>query len=79
MGDQIQMQTVAMKLRLSEHFFIGGMLMLRERLTRVQWSIFESTADAICDCMLDQLPVDHPKSAVWDNRRKGDRGGSAVI
>ena len=79
MGDQAQMHTVAMKLRSSEHYFIGGMLMLRERLTRVQWTIFESTADAICDCVLDQLPVDHPKSAVWDNRRKGDRGGSAMI
>ena len=74
MGDQAQMQTVAMKLRSSEHYFIGGMLMLRERLTRVQWSIFESTADAICDCLLDQLPIDHSKSAVWDNRRKGDQG-----
>ena len=50
------------------------MLMLRGGLTRVQWNIFESTADAICDCVLDQLPVDHPKSAVWDNRRKGDQG-----
>jgi hypothetical protein len=74
MGDQTQMQTVMMKLRPSEHYFIGGMLMLRGRLTRVQWNIFESTADAICDCVLDQLPVDHPKSAVWDNRRKGDQG-----
>jgi hypothetical protein len=74
MGDQTQMQTVMMKLRLSEHYFIGGMLMLRGRLTRVQWNIFESTADAICDCVLDQLPVDHPKSAVCDNRRKGDQG-----
>jgi hypothetical protein len=74
MGDQTQMQTVMMKLRLSEHYFIGGMLMLRGRLTRVQWNIFESTADAIYDCVLDQLPVDHPESAVWDNRRKGDQG-----
>ena len=74
MGDQTQMQTVMMKLRLSEHYFIGGMLMLRGRLTRVQWNIFESTTDAICDCVLDQLPVDHTKSAVWDNRRKGDQG-----
>ena len=74
MGDQAQMHTVAMKLRPSEHYFIGGMLMLRERLTRVQWTIFESTADAICDCVLDQFPIDHPKSTVWDNRRKGDQG-----
>ena len=74
MGDQAQMQTVAMKLRPSEHYFIGGMLMLRERLTRVQWGIFESTADAICACVLGQLPVDHPESAVWDNRRKRDQG-----
>jgi hypothetical protein len=68
MGDQIQ--TAAMKLRLNEHYFIGSMLMLRERLTRTQWNIFESTADAICDCVLDRLPVDHPESVVWDNRYK---------
>jgi hypothetical protein len=49
------------------------MLMLRERLMRPQWSVFESTADAICACVLDQLPVDHPESTVWDNRRKRDQ------
>jgi hypothetical protein len=73
MGDQTQIQPATMKLRLSEHYFIGGMLMLRERLMRPQWSVFESTADAICACVLGQLPVDHPESAVWDNRRKRDQ------
>ena len=32
MGDQTRLQTVALKLRPNEQYFIGGMLMLRERL-----------------------------------------------
>jgi hypothetical protein len=74
MGDQTKLQPVAIKLRLNEQYFIGRMLMLWERLPRAQWDIFASTADAICDCVLDQLPVDHPGSAVWDNRRKRPSG-----
>jgi len=69
MGDQVRLQTVPIRLGLNEQYFIGGMLMLRERLLRAQWDVFEGTADAICDCVLDRLPVDHPESAVWDSRR----------
>jgi hypothetical protein len=68
MGHRTRVQPVATGLRLNEQYFIGRMLMLRERLTRTQWDVFESTADAICACVLDRLPVDHPESAVWDNR-----------
>jgi hypothetical protein len=74
MGDQVRLQTVPIRLGLNEQYFIGGMLMLRERLPCAQWDIFASTADAICDCVLDQLPTDHPGSAVWDNRRKRPSG-----
>jgi hypothetical protein len=78
MGDQAQMQTVAMKLRPSEHYFIGGMLMLRERLTRVQWSIFESTADAIC--VLRAGSVDRRSSEIGGlgQPSQGRSGHSAV-
>jgi hypothetical protein len=74
MGDQARLQAVAIKLRPNEQYFIGRMLMLRERLSHAQWAVFAATADAICDCVLDQLPVDHPGSAVWDNRRKRPSG-----
>jgi hypothetical protein len=70
MGDRTRLRPVAIGLRPNEQYFIGRMLMLRDRLTRVQWDVFESAADAICDCVLDQLPIDHPASAVWDNRCK---------
>jgi hypothetical protein len=70
MGDQVRLQTVPIRLRPTEQYFIGRMLMLRERLTRAQWDVFAATADTICDGVLDQVPVDHPESAVWDNRHK---------
>ena len=70
MGNQARLRPVAMNLRFHEQYFIGRMLMLRERLTRAQWDVFENVADAICDCVLDRLPIDHPETAVWDNRRR---------
>jgi hypothetical protein len=48
--------------------------MLRERLTYEQWSSFDRSADVICNNILERMPVDHPESTVWDNRRKGDQG-----
>jgi hypothetical protein len=70
MGNQAKLRPVAISLRLNEQYFIGRMLMRRERLTRAQWDVFAATADTICDGVLDQVPVDHPESAVWDNRHK---------
>jgi hypothetical protein len=46
------------------------MLMLRERLAPGPWASFERTADTICDGLLERMPIDHPGSAAWDNRRK---------
>ena len=74
MGDQVRLQTVPIRLRPTEQYFIGRMLMPRERLTRAQWAVFESTADTICDRALKQLPADPPGSAVWDNRRERPSG-----
>jgi hypothetical protein len=48
--------------------------MLRECLSYEQWSSFERSADVICDSFLKRMPVDHPESVVWDNRRQGDQG-----
>jgi hypothetical protein len=48
--------------------------MLRERLSYEQWGGFERSADVMCDSVLKRMPVDHPESAIWDNRRKGDQG-----
>ena len=70
MGDRARVHSVVVRLRPTEQYFIGRMLMRRERLTRAQWDVFAATADTICDGVLDQVPVDHPESAVWDNRHK---------
>ena len=54
-------------------YFVGRLLMLRERLTYEQWSSFDRSADVICNSILERMPVNHPESAIWDNRRKGDQ------
>src|SRR4051812_9176635 len=55
-------------------YFIGRQLMLRERLTYEQWSIFDRSADVICNSILKQMPVDHPEWEGGENRHKGDQG-----
>jgi hypothetical protein len=50
------------------------MLMLREKLSLAQWQVYDRSAEAICNQILNRLPADNLGSAVWDNRRKGDQG-----
>ena len=74
MGDWARLRRVPITLRPTEQYFIGRMLMRRERLTRAQWDVFAGKADTICDCVLDRLPAAHPESAAWDNRRRRPSG-----
>src|SRR5689334_13262835 len=73
MDDQARPPTVVLPLRPTEQYFIARMLMVRERLTPGQWASFERAAEAICDGLLERLPVEHPGSAAWDNRRRPGR------
>jgi hypothetical protein len=70
MGEHSKLKTVSVKLGLSEHYLVGRMLMLREKLTLAQWQVYDRSAEAICNQILGRLPADDPESAVWDNRRK---------
>jgi hypothetical protein len=70
MDDRPRLHSVPITLRRTEQYLIGRMLMLRERLAPAPWASFERTADTICDGLLERMPIDHPGSAVWDNRRK---------
>jgi hypothetical protein len=70
MGEQSKLRTVSVKLGLSEHYLVGRMLMLREKLTLAQWQVYDRSAEAICNQILSRLPADEPASGVWDNRRK---------
>ena len=70
MGDRARLRRVPITLRPTEQYLIGRMLMLRERLAPAPWASFERTAEAVCDGLLERMPIDHPGSAVWDNRRK---------
>jgi hypothetical protein len=73
MSEQPGLRSVPVRMRPIAQYFIGRQLMLRERLTYEQWSSFDWRADVICNNILEQMPVDHPASTVWDNRRKGDQ------
>jgi hypothetical protein len=72
MGGELGLKGVPVGMRPVAQYFIGRLLMLREPLTCEQWGSFERSADVICDSVLKRLPVDHPESAVWDNRRRGN-------
>ena len=74
MDENSKLRTVSVKLGLSEHYLVGRMLMLREKLSVQQWQVYDRSAEAICNQILSRLPVDNPDSAIWDNRRKGDQG-----
>jgi len=70
MDEHSKLKTVSVKLGLSEHYLVGRMLMLRERLSVQQWQVYDRSAEAICNQILSRLPPDDPESAIWDNRRK---------
>ena len=74
MSEQTGLRSVSVAMRPIAQYFVGHQLMLRERLAYEQWSSFDWRADVICNSILMRMPVDHPESAVWDNRRKGDQG-----
>ena len=74
MGDWARLRRVPITLRPAEQYLIGRMLMLRERLAPGPWASFERTAEAVCDSLLERMPIDHPGSAAWYNRRKRPPG-----
>ena len=73
MSEPPGLRSVSVAMRPIAQYFIGRQLMLRERLTYEQWSSFDRSADVICNSLLERMPVDHPESAGWDNRRKGNQ------
>ncbi len=72
MGEQPEIKSVPIAMSPLGQYFVGRQLMLRERLSYEQWRGFDQHADLLCNSILERLPVDHPESAVWDNRRKED-------
>jgi hypothetical protein len=74
MSEEPKLKSVPMVISPIAQYFIGHQLMLREHLTYQQWSSFDWRADVICNSLLKQMPVNHPESEGWDNRRKGDQG-----
>ena len=74
MSEQPGLKSVPVVMSPLGQYFVGRLLMLRERLSYEQWGGFERSADVMCDSVLKRLPVAHPESVVWDNRRKGDQG-----
>ena len=74
MSEELCLRSVRVALRPIAQYFVGRQLMLGESLTYERWSIFDRSADVIGNSILERMPVDHPESAIWDNRRKGDQG-----
>ena len=74
MSEELCLRSVPVAMRPIAQYFVGRQLMLEERLTYKRWSIFDRSADVICNSILERIPVDHLGSTVWDNRRKSDQG-----
>ena len=74
MSEEPKLKGVPVVMSQLGQYFVGRLLMLRERLSYEQWGGFERNADVICDHVLKRMPVDHPETAAWDNRRKGHQG-----
>ena len=74
MSQELCLRSVPVAMRPIAQYFVGRQLMLAERLIYERWSIFDRSADVICNSLLERMPVNHPESAIWDNRRKGDQG-----
>ena len=74
MSEEPKLKSVLVVMSPLGQYFVGCLLMLRERLSYEQWGGFERSADVMCDSVLKRMPVDHLGSAIWDNRRKGDQG-----
>lgn len=70
MNEPTEIKSVLIEMNQLEHYLVGRQLMLKERLTREQWSGYDQHADLICNSILKRLPVEHPESTVWDNRCK---------
>jgi hypothetical protein len=73
MSQELCLRSVPVAMRPIAQYFVERQLMLEERLTYERWSSFDRSADVICNSILERMPVDHPASAIWDNRRKGDQ------
>jgi hypothetical protein len=73
MSQELCLRSVPVTMRPIAQYFVGRQFMLGERLTYERWSIFDRSADDICTGILERMPVDHPETAVWDNRRQGDQ------
>ncbi len=74
MSEEPRLKGVPVRMRPVAQYFIDRLLMQKECLSYEQWSSFERSADVICNSILKRMPVDHPASFIWDNRRKGDQG-----
>ena len=73
MSEEPGLKGIPVGIRSVAQYYIGRLLMLRERLTYEQWSSFDRSADVLCNSILKRMPADHPESMVWDNRRKGNQ------
>ena len=79
MSEEANLKGVPAGMRPVVQYFIGRLLMLRERLTYEQWSTFDRSADVICNSILRRMPVDHPEFSSLGQPMQARPGHFAVI
>ena len=64
MSEEPGLKGIPVGIRSVAQYYIGRLLMLRERLTYEQWSSFDRSADVLCNSILKRMLADHPESTV---------------
>src|SRR3954454_17990902 len=60
MSEEPKLKSVPVVMSPLGQYFVGRLLMLRERLSHERWRGVERRADFMSDGVLKRIPVDHP-------------------
>lgn len=64
------MKIAKVRLNVGANFVMRRLLMINFHPSRREYAEYERSAEILTRGVLRQIPVDHPESEMWDNRRR---------
>jgi hypothetical protein len=64
------MRIAKVRLNVGAAFVMRRMMMIGFKPSRREHAEYERAAEILTNGVLRQIPLDHPESEIWDNRRK---------
>jgi hypothetical protein len=64
------MKIARVKLNTGAAFVMRRLLMVNFHPSRREYAEYERAAEVLTRGVLAQMPIEHPESEMWDNRRK---------